>query len=1100
LKALLVANSDFKNAELGFSGEFGPAPEAAELFWTGAAVWGEFLLCQLIAAVCVFALFTRAPSRLTRLGWGVAALISLFGLQILTASPSGLHFGDPIVSVVHTILLLDVLFIAQEFFWGLLRGESSRARGNEFLAGQLSLSGGGRIPEDEIGIACSLQKTILFRDSALNQFAIIAETDPAGTITFVNDKFCEISGYSREELLGRNHRILNSGHHPQSFFEEMYQTISKGRIWQGDICNRNKRGELYWVHTTIVPEIEGGKIKKYVAFRFEITELKRTQQKNRELREWQEAILNNATCSIIASRPDGIIQTFNPAAERMLGYRSEEVVGLATPEIIHDPEELSRRADELSFELGIEMEPGFDVFVERARRGLPNDFEWTYVRKDGTRFPVHLSVSAIRDPQGEITGYLGVAIDISERKAAVSALEESESRFRQMADSIPTMVWISGADSRCTDFNQTWLEFTGRTLEEEVGDGWSAGIHPEDYSRVMETYLSAFEQRIPFKMEYRLRRNDGAYRWIFDEGRPRYSIRGEFLGYIGGCMDVSEQKEAEALSGRTMSQLQAFIQDVPAAVAMFDTEMRYLLYSPRWLMDYGLTGETLIGRSHYEVFPEIGQEWKELHSRCLAGEVLRADEDCFHRVDGRDQWLRWEIRPWHTPDGAIGGMVMFTEDVTAHRIALEELRNARMQAEAATQAKSDFLANMSHEIRTPMNAILGYSDLIASDPDLREDPQKRAEAVRSIRCNGEHLLAIINDILDISKIEAGRMTIERISMDPVQVIDEVLDLTHFRAKEKGIQLDLIWESAIPKSIHCDPVRLRQIVWNLVGNAVKFTERGSVRLGISCERSSDEECSLQIRVKDTGIGIPLDRLSQLFKPFTQADNSLTRRFGGTGLGLAISRKLANMLDGDITVDSTPGVGTEFTVTLPLGQIPSSEFREVLDCRVPIPRGADVPIPESEPTRVQEQKPSVSAALPLSGVEILLAEDGPDNQKLISFILRKGGASVTVVENGKLAVEALTKEGTLSGPLVSPSPFHLVLMDMQMPEMDGYTATQTLRNLGATLPIIALTAHAMSGDRELCLKAGCTEYATKPIDRKTLTELCLRFCRTESTTRA
>jgi len=1099
LKPLSVTSTAFKNADLGLSADLGTGMDATQQVWNTTAVWGEFFLCQLIAAACVYTLVVRRPNRITRLGWGVASLISLFGLQILAGSPSGLPVGDPIVATIHTILLLDILFIAQEFFWGVLRGESSRSRGNEFLAGQLALygsfAGDNRSDQESHSIDCTLRNNILFRDFALNQFTIIAETDPAGRITYANDKFCEISGYSLEELLGRNHRILNSGHHPTSFFQEMYRTIARGGIWQGEICNRNKQGGLYWVHTTIVPEMEDGKVKKYLAFRFEITELKQVQLKNRQLQEWQSAILDNASCSIISTSSDGTILTMNRAAERLLGYRAEELIGKATPEIIHDPEEVRIRAEQYSEELKTIVKPGFEVFVVKTRDGAVDDSEWTYVHKNGNHFPVLLSVSSLRNSLGEITGYLGIATDISERKAAIAALEESESRFRQMADAVPTMVWISDVEGECYDFNQTWLDFTGRTIEEEQGSGWAEGVHPDDLERCLETYHKAFKDRVPFKMEYRLRRRDGEYRWLLDEGRPRFSHENEFYGFIGGCMDITEQKEAEALSGRAMAQLQAFIQDVPASVAMFDADLRYLLYSPRWLMDYGLSGQNLIGRSHYEVFPEIGDEWKKLHRRCLAGEVLRSDEDCFNRIDGRQQWLRWEIRPWHTPDGRIGGMVMFTEDISEQRNAVEELKKAREQAVAATQAKSDFLANMSHEIRTPMNAILGYSDLIVTDPELRDDPDKRADAVRSIRRNGEHLLTIINDILDISKIEAGRMTVECIPMDPIQVIDEVLDLTHFRAKEKGISLELQWESKIPDQINCDPVRLRQIIWNLVGNAVKFTERGSVTISTRCDREPNEDCFLQIKVKDTGIGIPPDRMQFLFKPFSQADNSLTRRFGGTGLGLAISRKLARMLNGDISVVSSPGLGTEFTVKLPLGNVAPENFRDVLNCHVPIPTGADVPI-EEQPLSKPVQ-PAPAPVLPLSGVNILFAEDGPDNQKLISFILKKAGASVTVVDNGKLAVETLTIDGTVNGHLISPPPFHLVLMDMQMPEMDGYTATQTLRNKGAALPIIALTAHAMSSDRDLCLNAGCTEYATKPIDKKTLTELCLRFSKEQHT---
>ncbi len=419
---------------------------------------------------------------------------------------------------------------------------------------------------------------------------------------------------------------------------------------------------------------------------------------------------------------------------------------------------------------------------------------------------------------------------------------------------------------------------------------------------------------------------------------------------------------------------------------------------------------------------------------------------------------------------ALGGLIFLfmTSRIAAHireqvRIiedAKVHLEVALAAADAANRAKSAFLANMSHEIRTPMTAILGYADLLL---EPAQAPRDRLDAVQTIRRNGEHLLSIINDILDLSKIEAGRMVIEQIDVDPLTVIEEVFSLMQVRAKGKGLTLvsDLVFPQ--PVIIRSDPTRLRQILVNLVGNAIKFTETGGVTVRTSFVPAPQPR--MRFSVQDTGIGIDPAALSNLFQPFTQADVSTTRRFGGTGLGLTISQRLATMLGGDIEVESTPGEGSTFTVWIGCESVSEDDMR------------FEAPLAESagQSARSSGEPARLSA-------HILLAEDGPDNQRLISYHLRKAGATVTIAENGRIAVEralAALREGR---------PFDVILMDMQMPEMDGYTASSLLRAEGFRGPIVALTAHAMSGDRDKCIHAGCSDYLTKPIDRDRLLATC------------
>jgi len=401
---------------------------------------------------------------------------------------------------------------------------------------------------------------------------------------------------------------------------------------------------------------------------------------------------------------------------------------------------------------------------------------------------------------------------------------------------------------------------------------------------------------------------------------------------------------------------------------------------------------------------------------------------------------------------------------TAFNEMTAKLRSMVTGALEGNRAKSDFLANMSHEIRTPMTAILGYADLLL-DPTITEGD--RSAHVETIRRNGSHLLQIVNDILDLSKIEAGKMTVELLPCSLPQVIAEVASLMRLRAKEKGIGFEVCFVGRIPQSIQTDTLRLRQIVLNLVGNAIKFTELGSVRIVVRCDDADGPSPKLAIEVVDTGIGLSPEELGGLFKPFTQADASTTRRFGGTGLGLTICKRLASLLGGDLTVDSSRGRGSVFKLVVPTGDLRAVKMLE---------SAAEAMLaPEKKSAEVR------SAA----GIRILLAEDGPDNQRLISTYLRRAGADVTIVDNGRLAVDAALATG-----------FDVILMDMQMPVLDGYGATSLLRREGYTGSIVALTAHAMAGDRERCVRAGCDDFVTKPIARDLLIETVSRWGRQDA----
>jgi signal transduction histidine kinase/AmiR/NasT family two-component response regulator len=401
-------------------------------------------------------------------------------------------------------------------------------------------------------------------------------------------------------------------------------------------------------------------------------------------------------------------------------------------------------------------------------------------------------------------------------------------------------------------------------------------------------------------------------------------------------------------------------------------------------------------------------------------------------------------------------------------------------AEAANRAKSEFLANMSHEIRTPMTAILGFADILAQD---LVEPEK-IEAAATITRNGEYLLDIINDILDLSKIDAGKFNVEREPCSPWRIVTEVFSLMRVRAAAKGIELIAEHIGFIPDTILTNPVRLRQILINLVGNAIKFTEIGSVRLVTQLDRGEKGEPQLRFDVFDTGIGMSKEGIDGLFQPFTQIRSSLSGRIPGTGLGLAISQRLAELLGGTITVASVPGKGSTFSITIQTGPLDGVNMLEHPDVALPLPETPERKI--------------VKQSIKLHG-RVLLAEDGPDNQRLIAFFLKRAGAEVTIADNGQVALDKVMEasaNATLGQNEGTAAPFDVILMDMQMPVLDGYEATRRLRQMGCTVPIIALTAYAMSTDRQKCLDVGCNDYAIKPISRDTLLETLAHYMRTQT----
>ncbi|MCA1771341.1 MAG: response regulator [Halomonas sp.] len=513
---------------------------------------------------------------------------------------------------------------------------------------------------------------------------------------------------------------------------------------------------------------------------------------------------------------------------------------------------------------------------------------------------------------------------------------------------------------------------------------------------------------------------------------------------------------------RDQSMFRTVLESVVEGVIVADMEARPLVFNP--------AAQKLLGKA-----PEEGDDdnWSENYgffhldgktpcpteelplSRAMQGEMVDGEE-LIVRTSNRDAdvYIHATARPLFDVDGKqMGGVVVF-HDVTESRIAEQEQQRARKAAEDASQAKSEFLANMSHEIRTPLTAVLGFADLLM-DRQLGES--ERLNYIQAVRRNGEHLLALINDVLDISKIQANKMHVEQLSCSLHQLVHETASIMQVRAHEKGLDFEVEYETPIPVHIHSDAMRVRQVLLNLLSNAIKFTRQGRVRLTARCFDPGTEGSRVELAVSDTGIGLSEEDLGNLFQPFHQASPSTTREYGGTGLGLAICRSLAEALGGEIRASSKAGEGSTFTFVL---YHPTDEDTEMVSEHglAPSDLHMDTPV-------------GISAQMLIG--RILLAEDGTDNQLLISTILKRHGLEVDIAENGQIAVDEAMKA------LENNMPYDVILMDMQMPKLDGYGAAAKLRCQGYSGPIVALTAHAMSGERERCIRAGCDDYLTKPI---------------------
>jgi PAS domain S-box-containing protein len=679
-------------------------------------------------------------------------------------------------------------------------------------------------------------------------------------------------------------------------------------------------------------------------------------------------------------------------------------------------------------------------------------FDAVHIKKNGEKFPVEINSSIFVD-DGK-TFILSVVRDLSERKKAAETIAEKELLYKSLANSGQAFIWNTDINKECTYVNDIWLNYTGRSLEEELGHGWLESIHEADRLACKEIFEEAFEKREKCSISYRLRRHDGEYRWIQDDGSPLYNQSGEFIGYIGHCLDIQAQRDLLKL----VQEKEELLEEAQKVAKL--GSYSFQIAKQKWFSSKGL--DIIFGidsdyeRSYQGWLDIIHPEDLDEMNLYVTQEVIQKQQPFDKRyriVQQSTKETRWVHGLGNLKTNEEGELYLFgiIQDITENIKIENELIHAKDKAEESDQLKTAFLANMSHEIRTPMNGILGFSSLL-KNKDLDDD--KKNTYLDVIEKSGYRMQNIVNDLIDISKIEAGQieLNLQRQSVFPL-----LTDLHEFFKLEAQVRkLDFNFE--LDDKLKClqlsyDRPRLSQVLTNLLKNAFKFTNKGSVEL-----KAYVSNTDVHFHVKDTGIGIAEDMQSVVFERFRQADPSFSSKYDGAGLGLSISAAFVEMHGGKLEVNSQPGQGSEFYFSIPITH-PLDDLDDEFS---------------TGKRRKKDQMPSV-----------LIAEDDEVSYQYLNEIFALHKISTLRAKSGAEVIQKLFKHRDIA----------FILMDLKMPVMDGIEATQRIKRMNPKIPIIAQTAFAHENDREKAIKAGCDDYISKPIEKEVLEILIRKYIGTE-----
>ncbi|EHQ30834.1 PAS domain S-box protein [Mucilaginibacter paludis] len=691
------------------------------------------------------------------------------------------------------------------------------------------------------------------------------------------------------------------------------------------------------------------------------------------------------------------------------------------------------------------------IFARHVQSGgeIPFAHEIRFRHKNGSTVFILLTGKVQKfTAEGKPEYMLGNHINLTAQKLAEKELK----RTRDFLERTSEVAMVGGWELDMLHQKVTWSAVTrqifGVDKDFEPATGTSAFFFREgkDRNLLLEAFHKAITTGEPYDLELQIITATGALKWTRTVGHPEFED-GKCIRIYGIFQDITIRKTQEEALRQKQEQLETFIKYSPVAIAMMDKHFNYVAVSDVWVSCYNLDMPTLLGRSHFEVFPELPGIWMSYLSRCLRGEVIKKEEDSFFLINGRREWLRWEVRPWYESAGTVGGIIMFTELITEKKQIQEALIKAKEDAEQAALIKSRFLSIMSHEIRTPMNGVIGFTNLLLKNP--REDQR---EALNVLKFSAQNLMVIINDVLNLNKIDAGKVELENISFDLYELLQNICRSQENDAKEKHLNLSVQFDYSLPFWFKGDPVRIGQVITNLVNNAIKFTAAGRVSISTALVGEHEGKMTIGFAVSDTGIGIPETKQEHIFELFSQAESDTTRIYGGTGLGLTITKRLLELMGSNIQLKSTPGEGSIFYFDL-----------ELEKSTLPVEETSGLDTPRHAHT--------------LKGSRILIADDNPVNVLVVKRFLQQWHADYDVAENGRIALEKVTA-----------NQYDLVLMDLKMPVMDGYEATIEIRKLEgkgfADLPVIALTASTLLEMKEEMINSGMNDFVMKPFDPESL----------------